>query len=60
MPASSNHFKKPIWYDDESDDELFDNNKALISQIFSNPMEMHKMHEQGMQNMIKAMYHFTG
>lgn len=54
MPAFGNDFKKPIWYDEESDDELFDNNKVFGFQVFSNPMEIQKYHEQQLQRMLKA------
>lgn len=60
VPAFGNDFKKPIWYDEESDDELFDNNKMFGFQIFSNPMEIQKYHEQQMQRMLKAFEQFDG
>lgn len=60
VPAFGNDFKKPIWYDEESDDELFDNNKMFGFQVFSNPMEIQKYHEQQMQRMLKAFEQFEG
>lgn len=60
MPAFGNDFKKPLWYDEESDDELFDNNKVFGFQVFSNPMEIQKYHEQQMQRMLKTFEQFEG
>lgn len=60
VPAFGNDFKKPIWYDEESDDELFDNNKMFGFQAFSNPMEIQKYHEQQMQRVLKAFEQFDG
>lgn len=60
MPAFGNDFKKPIWYDEESDDELFDNNKVFGFQVFSNPMEIQKYHEQQLQRMLKTFEQFDG
>lgn len=54
MPDSGNSFKKPLWYDEESDDELFDSNKIVGFQMFTNPMEIQKYHEQQMERMMKA------
>lgn len=59
-PAFGNDFKKPIWYDEESDDELFDNSKLFGFQVFSNPIEIQKYHEQQMQRMFKAFEQFDG
>lgn len=54
-------FRKPIWYDDESDDELFDNNKSFEHfQIFTNPLEMQKHFEQQMQEVMKSLDQFEG
>lgn len=58
VPAFGNDFKKPIWYDEESDDELFDNSKLFGFQVFSNPIEIQKYHEQQMQRMLKAFDQF--
>ncbi|XP_055296163.1 uncharacterized protein LOC129565370 [Sitodiplosis mosellana] len=58
VPAFGNDFKKPIWYDEESDDELFDNNKVFGFQVFSNPMEIQKYHEQQLQRMLKTFEQF--
>lgn len=60
IPAFGNDFKKPLWYDEESDDELFDNNKMFGFQVFSNPMEIQKYHEQQMQSMLKSFAEFDG
>lgn len=59
-PVFGNDFKKPIWYDDESDDELFDNNKVFGFQVFTNPLEIQKYHEQQMKQMLKAIEQFEG
>lgn len=59
-PSFGNDFKKPIWYDEESDDELFDNNKAFGFQVFTNPMEIQKYHEQQMRRMLKTIRQFEG
>lgn len=53
-------FRKPIWYDDESDDELFDNNKSFGFQIFTNPLELQKHYEHQMQEIIKSLADFEG
>lgn len=53
-PTFGNEFRKPIWYDDESDDELFDNNKAFM-QVFTNPLEMQKHFERQMHEMLKSL-----
>lgn len=60
MPAFGNDFKKPIWYDEESDDELFDNNKLFGFQVFSDPMEIQKYHEQQLQQMLKTFEQLDG
>ncbi|XP_031619089.1 uncharacterized protein LOC116338145 [Contarinia nasturtii] len=57
VPAFGNDFKKPIWYDEESDDELFDN-KMFGFQVFSDPIEIQKYHEQQMRRMLKAFEQF--
>lgn len=54
-------FRKPIWYDDESDDELFDNHKSFKHfHVFTNPMEMQKHFEQQMQEIMKTVDQFNG
>lgn len=60
VPAFGNDFRKPLWYDEESDDELFDNNKMFGFQVFTNPLEMQKYHEQQLQSMLKAFEQFDG
>lgn len=60
VPAFGNDFKKPIWYDEESDDELFDNNKLFGFQVFSDPMEIQKYHEQQLQQMLKTFEQMDG
>lgn len=59
-PAFGNEFRKPVWYDDESDDELFDNNKIFGVQIFTNPLEMQKYYEAQMKEMMKNFENFDG
>lgn len=54
-PSFGNEFRKPVWYDEESDDELFDNNKIFGFQVFTNPLEMQKYYEAQMQEMVKSM-----
>lgn len=57
----SNEFRKPIWFDDcETDDELYDNNKVVGIQIFTNPLEMQKHFEHQMHEMLKSLDDFEG
>uniref|UniRef100_A0AAG5DX19 Uncharacterized protein n=1 Tax=Anopheles atroparvus TaxID=41427 RepID=A0AAG5DX19_ANOAO len=49
-------FRKPIWVEeDDSDDELFDNQKIYGVQIFTNPLEMQKHFEHQLQEMWKSL-----
>lgn len=59
-PSFGNEFRKPVWYDEESDDELFDNNKIFGFQVFTNPLEIQKYYEAQMQEMFKSMKDFEG
>lgn len=59
-PPFGNEFRKPVWYDEESDDELFDNNKIFGYQVFTNPLEIEKYYEAQMQEMLKSLNEFEG
>lgn len=57
-PTAGNEFRKPVWYEEESDDELFDNNKVFGFQVFTNPLEIQKYYEAQMRQMFKSMNEF--
>ncbi|XP_058056960.1 uncharacterized protein LOC131208297 [Anopheles bellator] len=55
-PSLGDEFRKPIWVEeDDSDDELFDNQKLYGVQIFTSPLEMQKHYERQMQDMLKSL-----
>uniref|UniRef100_A0A0K8TQZ9 Uncharacterized protein n=1 Tax=Tabanus bromius TaxID=304241 RepID=A0A0K8TQZ9_TABBR len=48
-------FRKPSWFEEiETDDELFDNDRSFIFQIFTNPIELQKHFDQQMQEILKS------
>lgn len=49
-----------MWYDEESDDELFDSNRKMGFQVFTNPLEMQKYYEAQMKEMFKTLEHLDG
>lgn len=59
-PSFGNEFRKPVWYDEESDDELFDSNRKMGFQVFTNPLEMQKYYEAQMKEMFKTLEHLDG
>lgn len=59
-PSFGNEFRKPVWYDEESDDELFDNHRKIGFEVFTNPLELQKYYEAQMKEMFKAFENFDG
>ncbi|XP_058452656.1 uncharacterized protein LOC131431143 [Malaya genurostris] len=58
-PIVKDEFRKPIWVEEyDSDDDLFDNQKIMGVQIFTNPLEIQKHFDHQIQEMMKSLEEF--
>ncbi|XP_055593708.1 uncharacterized protein LOC129744946 [Uranotaenia lowii] len=55
-PMLKDEFRKPVWVEEyDSDDDLFDNQKIMGVQVFTNPLEMQKHFEHQIAEMMKSL-----
>ncbi|XP_058823231.1 uncharacterized protein LOC131684402 [Topomyia yanbarensis] len=58
-PTVKDEFRKPVWVEEyDSDDDLFDNQKIMGVQIFTNPLEIQKHFDHQIQEMMKSLEEF--
>ncbi|KAI8125067.1 hypothetical protein FF38_05827 [Lucilia cuprina] len=59
--SAKDEFRKPQWFEEaETDDELFDDDRKFVFQIFTNPMELQKHFERQMQQILEAVSEMEG